>query len=218
MIRIFLEDPNSEVLATEEECSWMASLIQLGRAFGPVFTLLLLDILGRKYMLQIASGVFFIIWWAILFTRSIAILCATFFVFGLGIGICNSASAVYIGENSSPSLRGIFCSFAATSFYLGVLVQYVIAEYLSYHSLAVANLIMAFICLVSTLLFIESPQFLMLKDRFNKAEKNMMWLKGTKCKDDIVSEFEIIKTNVASEKLKKDSYKNYSQHRRIIKV
>ncbi|XP_065217783.1 facilitated trehalose transporter Tret1-like [Planococcus citri] len=207
MIKIFLEDPETEVIATEEECSWIASLTEFGRIFGPLFSLLLLDVIGRKSMLQISSIIFFVIWLAILFTRSPMVLCATFFVFGLGIGICNAASAVYLGENSSPTVRGIFCSITTTGFYVGVLVQYVIAGYLSYHYLAIANIVMAFVCLASTLLLVESSQFLMLKDRFDRAEKNMMWLNGTSKKEDIMVEFEDIKSNIASEKLKKTSYK-----------
>ncbi|XP_065216180.1 facilitated trehalose transporter Tret1-like [Planococcus citri] len=207
MIKTFLEDPDSEVVATEEECSWIASLTEFGRIFGPLSSLLLLDIIGRKSMLQISSIIFFVVWVAILFTRSPMVLCATFFVFGLGVGICNSASAVYLGENSSPTLRGIFCSITATAFYVGVLVQYIIAGYLSYHNLSVANIIMAFVSLASTLFLVESSQFLMLRDRFDRAEKNMMWLRGTSNKEDIMVEFEDIKSNIASEKLKKTSYK-----------
>ncbi|XP_065217500.1 facilitated trehalose transporter Tret1-like isoform X2 [Planococcus citri] len=207
MIKVILEDPHSEIPANEDETSWLASLTEFGRTFGPLFSLVLLDILGRKILLQFSSLIFFVIWLAILFTRSITILCVTFFVFGLGIGICNATSAVYIGENCSPTLRGIFCSISTTGFYLGVLVQFIIAGLLSYHALAVVNLIMAFACLVSSLLCVESAQFLMLKGRFQKAEKNMMWLKGTDNKDDIISEFEIIKANIASEKLKKTSYR-----------
>ncbi|XP_065216909.1 facilitated trehalose transporter Tret1-like [Planococcus citri] len=207
MIRDILDDPKSEISANEDQCSWLASLLEFGRAFSPLLTLLLLDILGRKIMLQISSTIFFAIWLIITFTRSIVTLCVTFFFFGLGIGIFNAASAVYIGENSSPNLRGIFCSACTTAFYISALIQYIISGYLPYRVLAITNLIMALVCLTSTLLYVESAQFLILRGRFEKAEKNMMWLKGTVDKEDIATEFEAIKANIESEKEKKTSYK-----------
>ncbi|XP_065217792.1 facilitated trehalose transporter Tret1-like [Planococcus citri] len=208
MIRIFLEDPNSEIKATEEECSWIASMPGIGKTFGPVFSILLLDVLGRKIMIQITATIFAASWLPVLFTRSVSILCVSFFFFGLGIGISNGVTAVYLGENCSPKIRGIFCSASVTSFYLAVLLQYTIAAYLSYSAIATVNFILASCGLIScTFLAVETAQFLMLKGRFEKAESNMMWLRGTKNKDDINTDFENIKANVASEKLKKASYR-----------
>ncbi|XP_065217377.1 facilitated trehalose transporter Tret1-like [Planococcus citri] len=208
MIKIFLEDPNSEIKATEEECSWIASMPGFGRIFGPFFSILLLDVLGRKVMIQITAAIFAALWLPILFTRSVGILCISFFFCGLGIGICNGLTAVYIGENCSPKIRGILCSASVTSFYLAVLMQYTIAGYLSYSTLATVNFILAFCGLISCIfLTVETAQFLMLKGRFDKAESNMMWLRGTENKHDIITDFENIKANVASEKLKKTSYR-----------
>ncbi|XP_065217378.1 facilitated trehalose transporter Tret1-like [Planococcus citri] len=208
MIKTFLEDPNSEIKATEDECSWIASMPGFGETFGPFFSILLLDELGRKILIQIATAIFAALWLPVLFTRSVTILCITFFVFGLGMGICNGVTAIYMGENCSPKIRGIFCNASVTSFYLGVLLQYTIAEYLSYSAIATVNFILAFCGLIScTFLAVETAQFLMLKGRFDKAESKMMWLRGTKNKDDIITDFENIKANVASEKLKKASYR-----------
>ncbi|XP_065218126.1 facilitated trehalose transporter Tret1-like [Planococcus citri] len=210
MIKNFLEDPNSQIKATEEECSWIASMPGFGETFGPFLSILLLDVLGRKIMMQITAAIFAALWIPVLFTRSVSILCISFFVFGLGMGTCNGTTAVYLGENCSPKIRGIFCSASVTSFYLGVLLQCTIAEYfyLSYSAIATVNFILAFCGLITcTFLTVETAQFLMLKGHFDKAESNMMWLRGTKNKDDIITDFENIKANVASEKLKKASYR-----------
>ncbi|XP_065215944.1 facilitated trehalose transporter Tret1-like [Planococcus citri] len=208
MINAFLENPNSEIKATEEECSWIASMPGFGRTFGPFFPILLLDVLGRKIMIQITATIFAALWLPVLFTRSVSILCVSFFSFGLGIGICNGVTSVYLGENCSPKIRGIFCSASVTSFYIAVLLQYTIAGYLSYSAIATVNFILVFVTLIACTFFtVEPAQFLMLKGRFDKAESNMMWLRGTKNKDDINTDFENVKANVASEKLKKASYR-----------
>lgn len=206
MVKKFLEDPHSEIVATVEECSWIASMTEFGRTFGPIFSIILLDTLGRKLMLQIAAVTFLIMWMIILMTHSVLLICIALFAFGLSVGICNGISGVYIGENCSPKIRGILCSASVTCFYLALLIEFILAIYLPYHLVSIVSLIMVMCCLVSTLLLVESPQFLIMKERFEEAEGQLMWLRGTDNRDDVASEYENIKINIASEKAKKTSY------------
>lgn len=212
-----LEDPSSEIHVTIDEASWIASLHELGKCFGPLISGLLMDVIGRKAILTICAFSSFVIWFGVLFTRSVPVLYAIRFVFGFGVGMCDVVTSIYLAENCLPKIRGIFCSITVVFFYSALLIQFVIASYLSYNVVAIINLVNGFIGVLSMFLLKEPVQFLLLKGKVNKAQRNFTWLKGENDWDILHSEFDIIKKNVEEEKLKKESFKDLFSSRNNIK-
>lgn len=201
-----LEDPDSILPLTPGAASWIASLHELGRFFGPIISGSLMDVVGRKMILIICAFLSFAIWFGVLFTKSVAILCAMRFIFGIGVGMCDVVSSIYLAENCLPKIRGIFCSVTVVFFYSGMLIQFVLASYLSYDTVALINLINGLIGVFCSLLLVEPIQFLLMKNKVVEARKNFTWLKGESDWDVINTEFDIIKKNVQDEVEKKQSF------------
>lgn len=203
-----LENTPSEIVVTTEQSSWIASLHSFGRAIGPFWSVLLIDTIGRKAVLIIYALFSFLQWLLIVFSKSVYSIYLVRIIFGMTLGMYEVACTVYIGENCTPKLRGILGSVAVAFFYGGLFIEYVLATYLSYSTVAIVNLSIAFVCLASIFLLKETTQFLIMKGETAKAEENLMWLKGITDSSAIKAEFDRITQNVYAEKMKKFSFKD----------
>lgn len=195
-----LEDANAEFSLNNEQCSWIGSLHELGRIFGPFLALFLVDRVGRQIALVICTVTVFAIWPVILLTRSVAVLYAVRFVFGVAIGINDVCSSIYVCENCNANLRSIMGSISIASFYAGELAEFAIATFLPYQTVAIVNTILTFLALSCILANTETVQYLIMKGNLKKAEKNFNWLRGRAQTD---GEFEKLKIFVEHENAEK---------------
>ncbi|XP_065221966.1 facilitated trehalose transporter Tret1-like [Planococcus citri] len=201
-----LQDAKGDFSLTTEQCSWIASLEHIGKIFGATIAAILLDIVGRKSLLSICAMTFFLMWLAILFTKSVFIIYVVRIVFGVACGINDGTNSVYLGENSSPFIRGIFGTVSISIYFLGLLIELIIATYLSYKTTALVNFFIEFASFMSVFWMVEPVQYLLMKGKYDQAEKNFIWLKGARDPNEVSHEFEKIKQNAYAEISKKSSY------------
>lgn len=192
---------------TIDELSWIGSIHEFGRIIGPSLAAVLLDKIGRKNILILCSLIFLLSWFSIIFVKSVLWICISRLAFGIGNGINDVTSSVYLGENYPAKVRGIFCSYVIICFCVAELMQFIVASMLTYQTLAIINCVIAFVGVFSTIWLVETPQFLLIKKKFYAAEKNFLWLRGTAGTLETTKEFEKIKQNVEEERLKKLSYR-----------
>lgn len=195
-----LQNSSQDFYLTEEECSWIASLHNVGRTIGPFVAALLVDVIGRKLLLISSCLTFLLMWLVVLFTRNVWALYAVRTVFGIAVGMHDSISNIYIAENSSPHLRGTFGSVAMAFFYGGELVAFILATYLTYDQVAITHASISFLFVMSEFWLREPVQFLLMKGRYKLAEKNFYWLNGKESQSQI--RFNEIVVNVQQEKQK----------------
>lgn len=174
--------------------------------FGAATAAILLDRVGRKPLLAVCAVIFSLMWLVILFTKSVSIIYIIRIVFGIACGINDGTNSVYLGENSSPFIRGIFGTISISIYFLGLLVEVVIATYLSYETTALVNFCVEFLALLSVFWMVEPVQYLLMKGRYEQAEKNFIWLKGVRDANEVKNEFDKIKQNAYAEISKKSSY------------
>ncbi|XP_065221956.1 solute carrier family 2, facilitated glucose transporter member 6-like [Planococcus citri] len=203
-----LRTPGGELSVTIEESSWIASLDHFGKIFGAIFTAFILDIVGRKILLTASAFVLFAIWVIVMFTRSVPILYVMRIMFGVFVGLNDGTNSNYLAENSSPYIRGVFGAVCITLYYIGLLAEFTIATYCSYSNTALINVIITFLAFLPVIWIKEPVQFLLMKGKIAKAEKNFAWLHGSNMNsEEIKVEFERIKQNAQAENLKKSSFK-----------
>ncbi len=118
----------------------------------------------------------FISWFLLVFTTSVEVICAARLFFGISVGMWDVCVSIYIGENTSPRLRGIVGSVHVACFYGGELMDFVLTTYLSYKSVILVNTAISFLALFCILLVTESPYYLIMKGSYEKAEKTFNWL------------------------------------------
>lgn len=195
-----LQDPHSEVPLTLQSASSIASLHQLGRCIGSLSTIFLMSEIGRKVILICSASIFFAIWFGILLIKSISALYIIQIIFGVGVGMYDVVAPIYLGENCPTKFKGTFTKVIDMSFYTGILIQFIMASYLSYNTVAVINLLNAFLGLLGTVFLKESVHFLLQKDNVIDAQKNFIWFKGEFDWDVISTEFNMIKTNIEEQR------------------
>lgn len=197
--------PSSEIQIDSDQSSWIASLDSIGRIVGAIVSAFIIDIVGRRSIIGTCAAIFFLIWPAIWFTKSVVVIYLVRILFGIAKGMNDCTNSVYVGENTSPVFRGVFGTVASICYYGALVGEYVIATCLSYNTVAAINAAVGLLTVLSIVWMKEPVQFLMLKGKYKKAEKNFMWLKGAKNLDGVGVELNQIKENVLLEKSRKSS-------------
>lgn len=191
---------NNEISLNTVQCSWVASLHEFGRIFGPLLTSLLLDTIGRKSILAICTIIIFLSWLAIVFTRSVPVIYFSRLIFGVGIGLSDVTATIYMGENCHPQLRGTFGGITVACYFSGQLLEFILVAYLSYSTVAIVNTALAFFGLGSILVSTETVQFLITKGKYEQALKNFSWLKGdSQVSKETCEEFEKLRQHISDD-------------------
>jgi MFS family permease len=110
----------------------VVSGVLVGAVLGAAVGGRLADRLGRRRIILITAGVFFIgaigmglapgVWWLIVFR----------FVAGIGIGIASIVGPLYISETATPQIRGSVVSFNQLAITSGILIAYLVGFALSF--------------------------------------------------------------------------------------
>jgi SP family facilitated glucose transporter-like MFS transporter 8 len=193
---------------TSEQCAWIAALHYVSRGLSPFFSVLVVDRLGRNAIFIFASLICFSMWIAVYCSRAVYVHYAVRLFFGLSSGVHGTASAIYIGENSSSELRGVFSGIFTAFFYFGEVLEFVLAAFLSYEWVALANCAFGLVTILAMLLLKEPAHYLIMRGEVAKAEKNYDWLhnlRDAKKKQ----EFEDIKQYIQEEKGRTPSFKMF---------
>lgn len=94
-------DPSFSLTITDEESTWVSSLVTLGAAIGPILSGFILDRLGRKNTILFSMILSIITWLLIGFVPNLYVLCAARFVLGISVGLIFTAVPTYIAEVST---------------------------------------------------------------------------------------------------------------------
>lgn len=141
---------------TEDEGSWISSLLSLGAAFGPFIYGNLTRKIGRKYTL-LGTGIPLLIGYLLMsFTKSIIFFYIARFLCGIATGgICNLIP-VYIGEIASSHNRGALSSLFNVHLCAGMVFTFCVGPYLSVMTF---NMILVlFPALFLVLFFVMGPE------------------------------------------------------------
>jgi hypothetical protein len=143
----------------------------LARGTSPFFAVFAVDRLGRKWIFKCCAFIFFSMWIAVYASKIAYAHYAIRSIFDVSAGTMDTTVSIYIGENCSPELRGIFSGLSYAFFYFGKVVKILLAVYLSYKWLAICNGAIGFVVIIlSTYLLRESAHFLIAQNRTSEAE------------------------------------------------
>lgn len=185
----------------------ITSMVQLGSIFGALFAFPITDRIGRIWAVRELC----IVWVAGISIflgaaahGSLGMVYAGRFIAGLGIGQTTVVAPTYLAEVAPKSVRGLCVGIFSGSVYLGIMLGY-FASYgtsvhISNHNVAqwvVPNTLhLYFAAIIFTLSFfaIESPRWLVKRDRQALAVENLCKLRGLGQDHEVVQQ-EIIDTH-----------------------
>nr|CAD7453116.1 unnamed protein product [Timema tahoe] len=179
---------------TDEETSWLGSLLCLGALVGtPAFTHLA-NHYSRKmtgYLLGVPSV---ISWLMVILAKSEPVLYLARFIVGFSGAGNVILCPLYVSEMADDNIRGTLGTYMMLFTNAGVVFSYLVGFYSSYLIFSCVCLIMPVAFLVGFFFLPESPVYLLKQGKYYEAEKALYWFKnGDKESVDMAIE-EIVKS------------------------
>ncbi|KAL7306905.1 hypothetical protein TKK_0001064 [Trichogramma kaykai] len=183
---------------TDEQKSWVASLLNAGRFLGALSGAILINFLGSKNCLTMSILPTAGCWILTIFADSYIWLYAARAIGGYGLGLTYSCMALYVGEVALPEIRGGLISIAMSGgSSIGAVISSVCGRYYPMHLTAACFLIPCAIAIVLLAWLPDSPFALAKKGKDEEAEEAIAWYQPGQ---DPTREVTIVKNLVANDK------------------
>lgn len=203
-------------LITEEENSWIGSLLAFGATFGPFLFGYSADRFGRKLTLLSLGCPFLISYLMLAFAKIVPLYYVARILSGLGVGGVFTVMPMYLGEIAEDSNRGALGSVLNCFICAGLFFSYCVGPYLT---IMVFNIVLAVFPAVFMVVFYilapESPTYYVTKGDYESAEQSLNKLRGVTNKN-IQNELQEIKSSV--ENTGKGSFKDLYRSRALLKA
>lgn len=155
-----LSAKDSWLPVSEEEGSWVSSLLAIGAIVGALPSGTLAEKIGRKKALLILAGPFLLSWGLILAARAVWLLCLARFIVGTAVGASCVLVPTYIAEIAEASARGTLGAMFQLFLALGIVLAFVMGAVLPYSAFAVVCGIIELLFVATFFFMPESPTWL----------------------------------------------------------
>ncbi|BES90083.1 facilitated trehalose transporter Tret1-like [Nesidiocoris tenuis] len=200
-----ITEHNDPFSMTDDEISWMVSVLYLGNIVSPLPAGYLMDKIGRKLSFMVLAIIPLSSWVLIRFATGPVILYIARFLSGTWSGIVSTVAPMYLAEISEPRIRGALSTFVQMMTNMGVLAEYIIGPRVSYNMLAYISGALPVIFIILMAAMPESPYWLVMKGKKDKARDALIWLRGG---GDVKEEMELMSTSVEEEMKSKGTLKD----------
>ncbi|XP_058809126.1 facilitated trehalose transporter Tret1-like [Phymastichus coffea] len=180
--------------ATDDELSWVASLMNMGRIFGSVVGGVAQDTIGRKMGLFFSGLPMLSGWICVAVATNVKWLYAARILCGFSMGIVWTTMSHYLAEIADPQIRGSLVLWNATSQLVGVFVGNLMGPYISMKLFAYISIFATIMFLVLFPLIPDSPHRHVTMGNLEKAEESLKWFRR---KQDVKQELNEIKDYIS---------------------
>lgn len=187
-----------ETPLTEEEGTWVASLLPMGSVFGPFLFGYLTTRIGKKLTILLIGPLLFIAALLLAFSRTVVLLYIARFIGGVAVGGLFSVFPNYIGEISESHNRGALSSILNVTIGAGMLFSYALGPFTN---IKVFNCVLAIFPVIFVVLFLitgtESPYYYVQKGQHELAKAVLQKIRGPNT--DVEEELMIIQLKIKEE-------------------
>ncbi|XP_043196353.1 facilitated trehalose transporter Tret1-like [Amphibalanus amphitrite] len=170
--------PDSRLKITDEQASWIGSLMPLSALCGGLGSGTLIEKLGRKITIM-GTGLPFMLSYALIaFAQDVYMIYVARVIAGLCIGTLSLAMPVYLGETIQPDIRGTLGLLPTTIGNTGILVCFLVGTYLRWDHLALFAGCIPVPFLVMMWFVPETPRWYVTHGNMKEAAKSLRWLRG----------------------------------------
>ncbi|XP_014214999.1 facilitated trehalose transporter Tret1-like [Copidosoma floridanum] len=163
--------------ASDEQLTWLASLMNMGRIFGAVIGAIVQDTLGRKMSLCFAGLPLMCGWICSSVAASIAWLYTARILWGLGMGMIWTTISLYLAEIADSEIRGSLVLWNITTQSIGQFLGVLLGPRLSVRTYG-------YVCMVPNGMFLllfpfipDSPYRYVMVGDMEKAEASLQWFR-----------------------------------------
>ncbi|CAG9858912.1 unnamed protein product [Phyllotreta striolata] len=193
-----LRGPNSPVEVTKQQAEWLEHLLMIGSFSGLSLTMYLVDKIGRKKSILLASFVTVCIWILTAVAPRVEYIYVARLFAGAAGNMAFVATPMYIAEIAEQKIRGFLSSLIYLMMLVGIFLIYAVAPYIPFYAHCVIGALLAFIQLCIFPLMPESPYYLLYRDQPDEAKRSLRRLRCRKTNID--KELEDIKAAVNRQK------------------
>ncbi|XP_050575866.1 facilitated trehalose transporter Tret1-like [Bombus affinis] len=186
-----------EDLENVDNAGWVVVALNIGAVFGPILSGLLLNRIGRKWLIYATSVPFIACWVLTYFEKSWTYLFVARFCAGISIGVLYAAVPLYIGELVETKIRGVCSSMMPVMLHLGYIFVYGVGPRVDKRTFALMNIAPIAIFMLTAIWIPESPYYYLMKKKEKCAALTMSWLRR---KNDNNDEIEEMKKSVEAER------------------
>ncbi|XP_055918187.1 facilitated trehalose transporter Tret1 [Eupeodes corollae] len=170
---------------TNEEASWVGAMLCAGGFVGSLLFSWIAEQCGKKTGLLLSALPSLLCWLLIPFATNVNYLLASRFFGGVAGGATFSLVPVYVTEITEVRVRGTIGSFLVLSCNFGILIAFVLGNFLSYKAVPLILASLSVMFLISVIFLPETPQHLMKSNNYEGAEKSLRYFRnyGEKSKE-----------------------------------
>ncbi|KAJ0170725.1 hypothetical protein K1T71_013497 [Dendrolimus kikuchii] len=187
------ESPLSHVLS-EYATSWVVSAMYVG-TFGSYIGGFMANIIGRKPCLIIGGSMIFLSYAILTFAYNIWMIFFGRFLNGFGVSFAIITSLIYIGEMSSPAIRGVILTSTGVFHAFGVLIVYAVGPFTTYHGVEYIAMGLALLYTFACFFVPETPVYYVIKGNEEAAKASLQYLGRT---NDIENELKKMVANIVT--------------------
>lgn len=176
-----LKSNDTPVAITETHVAWLESCLMLGDLAGLPVTIFFVDRIGRKYSILMSACVGIVCWLMIAFATSVQVLLAARFLAGIIADVAFVASPMYIAEVADQRLRGFLAGMTYLMMLVGLALVYIVAPFVTIFTSSMVGIGILVLHIATFVFMPQSPYFLLMKDRKEKAFKNLQWFRNNAC-------------------------------------
>lgn len=165
---------------SDDQTSWISSLLALGAIVGAVPSGKIADRIGRKWTIILTTIPFAICWLTLIFARTIVSIYAARFIGGISAGAVCVLVPVYIGEIAQASIRGALGVFFPLLFSTGIVFSYVAGAYCSYVMFNTICCMLLLPFILGAFFMPESPMWLVQQGHNVQALRVLLILRGSR--------------------------------------
>ncbi|XP_045474578.1 facilitated trehalose transporter Tret1-like [Harmonia axyridis] len=172
------QTPDAPFQITETDVTWLEMTYMLSGIAGMPITIYLVDTIGRKKSVLLASASCLIGWVLIGVADKVWYLYAGRLINGLAADIAFICSPMYVAEIAHQKIRGFLSGLIYVMVFGGILLIYSIGPFAPVYVPAMVGSGVLLIQLCTFPFMPESPYYLLYKDRKEEAKKSLMQLRG----------------------------------------
>ncbi|XP_045494942.1 facilitated trehalose transporter Tret1-like [Colias croceus] len=209
-----LRAPDSPIPVTEEDISWIASILNLMGVCGFALLAITDQFMGRGKSVMFLSTPILATWIMLYYAQSKAVLLISRVIVGTFFGSILTVSYVNIGEYISPDNRSLYTNLVCGAGpILGIMIGHILSILFNWRLVALLGIIPTSISIIFPIFWVESPSWLASKGRFEECRRAFEVLRGSSkeaCDE--------IDTLIIHEKTKQRSFTLQNRHTMLSKL